>query len=145
MSIVYRIDKEQGSTFVLWHGVVTAEVFLAHARQLRSDADWPPDRHLHLSDLRTASLDVSIDEGTLAAVADLYGGHPKIATLRAAIVAGEAFKKAVVFEHLISRYRLSVIVFNTLVGACTWLGINVDHAEQTLRQLRVQARGVTNS
>lgn len=64
MSIVYRIDKGKGFTVVLWDGVVTADAFLAHVRRLSSDADWPPSRRLHLSDLRHTALDASMDEAT---------------------------------------------------------------------------------
>ena len=144
MSIIYRIDKEQGITFALWHGLVTADEFLAHARKLLSDADWPPHKALHLSDIQTASIDASIDEATLETVANLYGQHPKIAKLTAAVVAGESFEKAVVFQNFIMRYRPSVIVFNTLNTACLWLGIYVDETERTLQSMRAEFRGKTD-
>jgi hypothetical protein len=140
MSIVYRIDKEEGVSFALWHGVVTAEEFLAHASQLVSDADWPAFRGLHLSDLQTTTLDASIEEGILEKSADLYGRHPKISTLKVAIVANEAFKKAVIFERFFLRYQPSVIVFNNLETACTWLGIRPDRAAEALRSLRKLVR-----
>lgn len=140
MSIVYRIDKDEGVSFALWDGVVTAEVFLAHANQLVSDADWPARRGLHLTDLQTTTLDASIDESILERSADLYGRHPKISTLKVAIVANEAFKKAVIFERFFLRYQPSVIVFNNLETACTWLGISPDTAAHTLRSLRKLVR-----
>jgi len=149
MSIVYRIDKEKGITFVLWDGVVTADQFLAQVRRLTSDANWPPSRRLHLADLRSAAVDASIDEAILEDAAKLYAMHPnKIARIRAAIVAEEAFKKSLIFEHFVSRFAAdsgaSVIVFNMIDGACRWLGIDANQAEQTLRELRAQSRGITN-
>ena len=61
--------------------------------------------------------------------------------MRAAIVAGEAFPKAVEFERLISRYGASAIVFNSLGTACTWLGMSDDEVEQKLQQLRAELHG----
>jgi hypothetical protein len=142
MSIVYRIDHAQGITLVLWDGVVTADEYLAHVRQLLSDADWPPHRHRQLGDLRTASVD-AIDEATLETAAALFGKHPEISHFKTAILASEAFNKAVIFKRFISRYRPSVIMFNSLDIACTWLGIDAHGTEHTLRLLRVQARGRT--
>ena len=143
MSIAYRINQERGVAFVVWDGLVTADEWLAHVRRLLADADWPPDGRLHLSDLRTATPDASIDEVVLKQAADLFG--PQVANLRAAIVAGDAFEKAGIFERLITRYRPFVFVFNTLNPACGWLGIDVADAQRTLESLRAQARGTNES
>jgi hypothetical protein len=143
MSIVYRINQERGVAFVVWDGLVTADEWLAHVRRLLADADWPPDRRLHLSDLRTATPDASIDEVVLKQAADLFG--PQVANLRAAIVAGDAFEKAGIFERLITRYRPFVFVFNTLNPACGWLGVDVADAQRILESLRAKARGTRES
>jgi hypothetical protein len=110
--------------------------------RLLVDADWPPDKHL--SDLQTTIVDASIDEAILEKASDLFGKHPKISNLKVAIVADKAFKEAVVFERLILRYMPSVIVFNNLETACTWLGIEVDRAAPALRSLRSLSRGGTD-
>jgi hypothetical protein len=145
MSIVYRIDKEKGYTLVLWEGVVTADEFLTHVRRLSSDADWPPSGRLHFSDLRTASLDASMDEAILQAAADLYSQHPdKIASMKVAIVANNAFWKAVEFERIISQYGAFAIVFNALQTACTWLRLDASEVESLLQQMLAQARGRPN-
>jgi hypothetical protein len=141
---VYRIEQERGIIFVLWDGAVTADEFLAHVQRLFSDAEWPPHRRLHLSDLRAASVGTSIDEATLQTAADLYGKHPKVASLKVAIVAGEAFEKAVIFERFVYRHVPSVIVFNSLNTACVWLGIDAGEAERTLQSLRAQSHGRTD-
>jgi hypothetical protein len=145
MSIVYRIDKEKGLAVVLWEGVVTADDFLAHVRRLCSDADWPPPQRLHLSHLGFTSLDASMDAAIIEKAAHLYGNHLQTGVnLKVAIVASEAFKKAVAFERVLLRYGVSVVVFNFLENACTWLGIEAEEIERTLRQLRGQARGRTS-
>ncbi len=142
MSIVYRINKEQGFTVVLWDGVVTADAFLAHVRRLSGDADWPPPKRLHLSDLRAASLDVSMDEAIIEKAAEIYGTHQdKIAGMKVAIVAGEPFNKAVLFERAIARYGATAIVFNFPDTACKWLGVDHEEVKRTLQQLRAPSRG----
>ena len=140
MSIVYRIEADPGITYVVWDGTVTADEWLAHVQRLLSDPNFPPAGHLHLTDLRTAIVDASIDEAVLKRAADLFGQHPNIANLRAAIVAGGEFLKAGVFERLSLRYPMYVFAFNTLRPACEWLGIDADQAERVLRPLRDQSR-----
>ena len=139
MSIVYRVDQRLGASLVLWHGTVTADQFLAHVRRLTADPDWPPDGKRHLSDLRTAVFDASIDNDVLKTAADLYGRHPEIQHLRAAIVATDSFVQAGVFERFITPYGPCVFVFITLNPACAWLGIDAAEAERILRTLRRQA------
>ena len=136
MGIVYRVDQSLGTALVLWDGTINAQEFLSHVRNLTADQNWPPHTKRHLSDLRTAIVDDSIDDEVLKAAAELFGRHPKIATLRAAIVAAESYVKAGVFERLITPYRPFVFVFNTLRPACMWLGIDAAQTEGSLRSLR---------
>jgi hypothetical protein len=138
MSIVYRI--EDGVAVVLWDGLVKADEWLAHVRRLVADPAWPPSRALHLSDLRSASIDESIDQVVLREAAGLFGSHERIQQLRAAIVAGHSFAKARMFEDLIARHRGLVFAFNSLRPACSWLGIDLSDAERSLDTLRTMLR-----
>jgi hypothetical protein len=136
MSILYRIDKQHGITFVVWDGVIRANDFLTHVNQLLADADWPPYEHLQLSDLQTATLDPTFDESALQKAANLFGQHPAISNLKVAIVTQTEFKSATDFERLIVKYLPSVIVFNDLETACLWLGIDIAIALHVLNSLR---------
>jgi hypothetical protein len=139
MAIVYRIDNEIGITFVLWHGVVTADDFLAQVRRLTSDPDWPPSRGLHLADLRHASVDASIDEAAIETAANLYGMQGnKVVGIKAAIVAGQAFTQSVLFQRAIARFGPRVIVFDSLGVAAVWLGIDANAAERELQALHAR-------
>ena len=140
MSIVYLIDPDPGVTYVVWDGTITADQWMTHVRRLLSDPDWPPAARLHLSDLRTATIDASIDDGVLKKAVELFGQHPNIANLRVAIVAGGELHRAGIFERLSMRYPMFVFSFNTLRPACEWLGIDADQAERILRPLRNQSR-----
>ena len=140
MTIVYDIDKNKGITYVVWDGVVAAEQYLTHVRRLLSDSDWPPHRGLHLSDLRSTSLDSTIDKAVLEKVVGMFAEHPKISTVKTAIVAHEAFHQALLYERLISPVEPSVIVFHNLDTACTWLGTDSASAAHVLQSLRTRAR-----
>ena len=140
MGIVYRLEPDPGVAYVVWDGTVTADQWMAHVRQLLADPGWPPAGRRHLSDLRTATLDASIDDAVQKRAVELFGQHPNIANLRVAIVAGGEFHRAGVFERLSLRYPMFVFSFNTLRPACEWLGVDADHAERILRRLREQSR-----
>ena len=140
MTIIYHIDKQAGITFVVWDGVVAAEPYMAHVKRLLADPEWPPARGLHLSDLRSTSLDPTIDKAVLEKAVDMFSEHPKIASVRTAIVAHEAFHQALLYERLISPIEPSVIVFHNLDTACMWLGTDSDAAARELNLLRARAR-----
>jgi len=134
MPIRYSIEKDLGLTLVRWHGLVTAEEFLAHTHKLTSDSDWPPFRFLHLTDLRTVTLHESVDDNILLQIAEIYRAHPKVRNFKIAVVAGEVFDRATVFQRLVQTY-MSVIVFHSFSTACVWLNISPEKTEQTLDSL----------
>jgi hypothetical protein len=140
VTIVYHIDKEAGITYVIWDGVVAAEQYIAHVKRLLADPGWPPARGLHLSDLRTASLDSTIDKTVLENAVAMFAEHPKISIVRTAIVAHAAFHKALLYERLISPVEPSVIVFHNLDTACLWLGTDPAAAAREQNSLRARAR-----
>jgi hypothetical protein len=137
MGIAYRIDKKMGATLVVWTGVITADEFLTHVRRLSADPDWPPPGRLHLADLRDTSLDTSLDKSIIEEAAELYARHrQKIENMKVAIVAGDAFEHAIVFERVLARYGAMIIVFNFLDTARKWLNLDAGEVESTLQQLR---------
>jgi hypothetical protein len=134
MPITYSIDEDLGLTLVHWHGMVTAEEFLAHTHNLSTDTHWPPSKYLHLTDLRTATLHESVNQDILLKIAEMYRAHPKVRALKVAIVAERDFDKAIVFQRLVQSY-LSVIVFYNFITACVWLGISPEKTSRTLTSL----------
>ena len=140
MSIVYRIDREKGILFIVWDGVIKAGEPQKNALGVISDAGFPPARNLILADLRTAIIDPSIDAEVLEEIAAIYGSHKQAAKLRAALIASEAYNKSILFQQFISQYGTSLIVFNNPDTACTWLGIDEEICERTLKELHAQAR-----
>ncbi len=144
MPIAYRIDQEAGVSLVVWDGMITAEEFLAHARRICADPDWPTGRRRHLTDLRSGTLDASITLPVLQQAADIYGAHPSIASLKVALVSAPNYREAVQFERLFLRYQTRVVVFTTLDEGCTWLGLDLRRTEQALAALREEARAAAH-
>jgi hypothetical protein len=140
MTIVYHIDQGEETTYVVWDGVVTAEQYISHVQRLLADSDWPTPRSLHLSDLRSTSLDPTINQPVLQEAVEMFARHPKISTVKTAIIAHEAFHQALLYERLISPVEPSVIVFHNLDTACMWLGTDSESAARALQSLRTQAR-----
>jgi hypothetical protein len=133
VGIEYRNDRERKFTLVRWTGPISSEEFLEHVQALCDDPDWPPaPGGRHLCDLRLATLDGSIDEDLLAKAASLYGQQAGIDSLRVAIVADQAFWKAVKFDELFSREGGKSVVFNSLPTACAWLGLDPAETEKEL-------------
>lgn len=135
MPIMYSIDVDLGLTLVRWHGMVTADEFLAHTHKLSTDSHWPPSKYLHLADLRTATLHESVNQDILLKIAEMYSVHPKVRSFKVGIVVtAEAFYKAEAFQRLVQTY-MSVIVFFSLSTACDWLNISQENADRTLGSL----------
>jgi hypothetical protein len=134
MAIRYYIDPHVGVTFVRWSGLVTASDFLAHTNRLCADAAWPPQRHMHLTDLRDARLDRSITEQLLVKTAELYKRHASIERFKVAMVASHFFGQAMVFQRAL-KPSTSVVVFAEFATACAWLGVTRYYAELRLRSL----------
>ncbi len=143
MSIIYRIDKDRGVAFSVWQGEVTPADFLAKLRAELADPDWPPRRRAHLVDLRTYAVreDAAAVEAAISTAIGIYAERrDKVARMRMAIVASDAFAHALSFQRLSLPGPLKVIVFNSLPTACAWLGLDMMDAERALEELRSAGR-----
>jgi hypothetical protein len=137
VGIAYRLDPDAGVTFVVLHGAVSEDDMRAHQEQLGADPGWPAGSK-QLADLSTAHLPPL---GTR--IAEAFEGSEKTAGLRLAVVATEAFAHARAFERDVKEVGLTemnVIVFNQVQGACTWLGVEYDHANAVIREIREDLR-----
>jgi len=141
MGILYHIDKEMGIAFTVWEGAVTEQEQMAHLNRIAADPSWSVKNRLLLVDLRTTNAYKNFDETTLKrVVAYLSERRANIANMKIAIVAHEAYEMSNLFQRLVKIFPLTVIVFNDLHTACTWLGMDAGKAEHTLQQLRSKLR-----
>jgi hypothetical protein len=140
MPIAYRIDKPLALMTTVWNGPITAAEWREHLQETFADPDWPGVLR-NLSDLRSADLSAITDADRVEMVA-LYEPHAEhLRGKKSAVVAGDNFDRAREFESHDEPPGLRIIVFNDLFNACTWLGIDISEANQTLDELRREACG----
>jgi len=137
MPIVYQINRDKGYTIAAWHGLVNADEYEKHVHQLVTDESWPPEKSLHLSDLRRAKLDDSFTEEVLIKSAKIYGERLIHRRIKLAIIAEATYKKASIFEKSFMNYQPSAIVFHDLQSACLWLGLDHDEVNTLIEKMIV--------
>ena len=139
MPIVYRIDKSLALMTTVWDGAICAADWREHLRATFADPAWPGVVR-NLSDLRSADLSAITDADRVEMVAmyEPYAEH--IRGKKSAVLAGDNFDRSREFESHNEPAGLRVIVFNDLFNACTWLGIDISEANETLDELRRRAR-----
>jgi hypothetical protein len=139
MGIAYRLDKAQGLMTFVWDGTVTADDWRAHLEAIFNDPDWPAGNR-NLTDLRSADIS-SITAADQADIVTMYAPHAdKVRGMKSAAVAGDNFEASTEFGNQGEPSGLSLIVFNDLVTACTWLGVDKSAAQATVTELRQELR-----
>lgn len=139
MPIAYRIDKPLALMTTVWDGPITAADWREHLNATFAEPDWPGVLR-NLTDLRSADLSALTEDNRVEMVSmyDPYAEH--VRGKKSAVVAGDNFERSREFESRNEPPGLRVIVFNDLFNACTWLGIDISEASETLDELRRQAR-----
>jgi hypothetical protein len=139
VGIAHRFDKAQGLTTIVWDGAITVDDWRSHLQALFDDPDWPPGSR-NLTDLRSADVS-DISQGDRAEVLAMYEPHlDKMHGMKSAAIAGDNFDASREFESQKEPAGLSLIVFNDLLNACTWLGIDKTVAQSTVTALRHELR-----
>ena len=139
MPIAYRIDKPLALMTSVWDGPITAAEWREHLRETFAEPDWPGVLR-NLTDLRSADLSALTEADRVEMVA-MYEPHAEhVRGKKSAVVAGDNFDRSREFESHNEPAGLRVIVFNDLFNACTWLGIDISEANETLDELRQAAR-----
>lgn len=138
MGVVHFIDRPNNIIYVVWDAEIDAETWLNELRKLSAEPDWPAISRI-ITDLQGASANISSDDMEQAAA--LFGAQLEAVMKKTvAVLARDAFNKARTFSTLVQRFGISMIVFNNLDTACTFLGVNPTDAAQKLEQLRFRLR-----
>ena len=144
MSIAYECKKELGITIVVWDGKVTFAQWMENARQLSVDPDFGLTS-TQIVDLRFASVDPSIAEKEFQEIINFFSLHKQLfGGRKVAVIADEEFGRATVFKHMGESLGATFIVFNDLLIACHWLGVDVGMVEQEIEHLGAQLRKAGN-
>ena len=127
MPIGYKITHGGKLTVKVWTKQVSTSEMLAKSQEFLNNPAVLPNR-VELVDVTRATTP-HIGEMELRQLFDGYQAHKqKLVNTNIAIVAtGEEFDKARIYEQLSTPHLVTVVVFNEMDTACTWLG--VDEAE----------------
>ena len=134
MTIGYLYDEAQRVGLIVWVGTVTADDWRDQVGQRIADPTVATAGRL-LGDVRLATLDESVDAGVIGEIAQLWATSGVFAGKPVAIVAQDAFWDARSFEKALSQHGETVIVFNDLDTACTWLGVDLSSTREHLGQM----------
>ena len=123
MGIAYRCDAASGCTYVVWDVEVTPDEWRSHFEAMSNDPAFPPGPRM-LADLSTAGGAPGMSTDIVTEMATAWSERvARTGPMKLAIVPNGAWEKARQLERAIGDSGLTAIVFNDLVTACTWLGL----------------------
>jgi hypothetical protein len=135
MPIKYIVVDNGNLVIERWKGKISHDELLEHERQQLKDRSIKRGAKV-LVDAREASLPETTING-IRELADLYVKLQNRATTSkcALLVSNSIWPQAKAFELGGERYGLTIITFNDLSTACSWLGIDLDMAKDHLKEL----------
>ena len=123
MPCKYVIKMDGKVVVERWEGTVTLDELMAHKQQQVFDPSIKEGASV-LSDCTGATFQISPDAiGKLSAIDNDPDARKKIARY-AFLVNRDTYDRAQQFSNQVNRDGKSVIIFNSLNVACTWLGID---------------------
>jgi hypothetical protein len=138
MSVRYAFEKQMGTVFVLWDGIVTGEDWHKYLSELFADPGFFTMRQIVL-DARTVLDDSFVRVRDIKAItAFLRTQTNLLKNKKIAVLVNTKFDKARKIQTAFSGLGLSIIFFNGLDTACAFLGLSLLDAEQRLEQLRAR-------
>lgn len=136
VGIAYRCDTDLGCTFVVWDGNVTPEEWRAHRERLLADPAFSAGSKM-FADLSRAGGAERISTDAVTEMASVFRADG-LGPYKVAVIPNGAWDKARHFEREVEGSGITVIVFNDVLTAGAWLGIEVGTAATILGQLRAE-------
>ena len=135
MPVEYVVLNQGALVVELWTGTISHDEVLAHERRHLSDSSIARGASV-LVDANNASFETTPE--AVHELADLYrrSGENLRVGKSALLVNRLAYDRAQLYERQASDCGVTVILFNSLNIACTWLGIDVTVASTELKKLR---------
>ena len=140
MSIGYVCKPNLKLAIAVWDGIITWDIWQEHLHRLLSDPAYT-SMQMQISDLRFSSINPTIAGDQIQTMKELFAGQSERLTMKKiAIVAGDEWSKPKLAEFALQAISINSIVFNDLVTACLWLGVDVVEVGQEIKQIRIKLR-----
>lgn len=140
MSIDYVCKPNLKLAIVVWDGLITWDIWQEHLHRIFSDPAYAP-MQMQISDLRFSSINPTIANDEIKTMKDLFADQrERVSLKKVAMVAGDEWNKLKLAEFALQTLSVSSIVFNDLVTACLWLGVDVLEVGQEIQQIRIKLR-----
>jgi len=144
MGILYELDTTRRTVFIVWDGIVTPEDWYRNVHELLARPELPVIRRI-LVDSHTVTDSSTIGGSEIEIVTGLLNAQIKTMINKSmAVYADNLFGKAKRAQAAISHLGISIVVFNHLDTACTFLGIQVNETRQILGGVRAKPQGNEN-
>lgn len=142
MPIGYKIAHGGRLLVEVWSGPITREDLMSHHERYLNDAGIVPGR-AEFVDITRAS-GPRIGEEEIEQFVDGYRAHSaKMINTNIAIVAsGAGFDQALMYERMSTPHLITVVVFNEINTACTWLGADEREVRALVRDVLAEMPSV---
>ncbi len=124
MPIAYTVAHGGKLVVEVWTGNIAKRDLFAHHEKYLNDPRILADRSEFVDITRAVGPNIGTEE--IEQFVDAYRTHAaKMINTNIAIVAsGKGFDQALMYERLSTPHLITVVVFNEIDTACTWLGVD---------------------
>jgi hypothetical protein len=140
VGIAYRVDEPEGLSIGVWAGRVTVEEVAHHVATLAATPAWGAHGRI-LTDLSALDEDSRPTVEQISKLVELIRSElsGRTAALQWAVIANTAFDDATRFAEGLADDARRLIVFSTVLPACTWLGVDASRVLRVAAELRDEA------
>jgi len=138
MPIGYTVAHGGKLVVEVWTGAIAKRDLMEHHEASLNDTRILPGRREFVDITRASAPHIGKEE--LEEFVNGYRAHAaKMINTNIAIVAsGEGFDKALIYERLSTPHLITVVVFNEVDTACTWLGVKEPEVRVLVQEVLAQ-------
>lgn len=130
----YFIAMDGHAVVELWTGAVSLDELAAHKQRLFSDPSIQAGASV-LSDFTRAEIQISPDGVRRLSAMDVDSPGNSAIHRYAFLVNYDVYDKAQLFAEEVNKHGKSVIIFNSLEVAATWLGMDLVEIREILQSI----------
>src|ERR1041384_4031052 len=121
MSVLYTFRPQLDTIFVIWDGTVTGEDWYTYLSELFAEPGFPTLGHIILDARTVADISFVRDRDITFITAFLQAKTEILKNKKFAVLVNTKFDRAKKIQSALSHVGLSIIFFNSIDTACTFL------------------------